>query len=173
MLKAVHTPNMTGVLLSAEPEDFRILYDSLHKLLDRAGEDITDGPVIRILGFCYELRHTFIGHRNASFKEHGLNDEQLAFLSLVGPKQNLILSFEMFWPEMLYVIFSLESFINEYQKNIKLLLGIHILRRLACCSLLFINWWKRPLHQGNSQALKNGLPKMNPNTFCSRNILIT
>lgn len=119
MLKAVHTPNMTGVLLSGEPEEFRMLYDSLHKLLDRAGEDITDGPVIRILGFCYELRHTFMGHRNASYKEHGFNDEQLAFLSLVGPKQNLVLSFEMFWPEMLYITFSLESFINEYQKKHK------------------------------------------------------
>lgn len=119
MIKASHTPNMTGVLLSGEPEDFRMLYDSLHKIVGRTGEDLTDGPVLRILGICYELRHAFMGHRNANYEEHGFNDEQLAFLSLVGPKQNLILSFETLWPEMLYVVFSLESFIAEYQKTYK------------------------------------------------------
>lgn len=54
-----------------------------------------------------------MGHRSAGFKEHGLGDEELAFLSIVGPKQNLFVSFETMWPEMLYVIFSLESFINN------------------------------------------------------------
>ncbi|MGN7479557.1 DUF6904 family protein [Solibacillus silvestris] len=116
MLVATHTPNMTGVLLSGDPEDFRMLYDSLHMIVGDAGDYVEDGPAIRILGVCYDIRHTFMGHRNAAYKEHGFDDEQLAFLSLVGPKQNLYLSFETLWPEMLYVVFSLESFIRDYQK---------------------------------------------------------
>ena len=119
MLLAEHTPNMTGVLLSGDPEDFRALYDSLHMIVGDAGDYIDDGPAIRILGVCYDIRHTFMGNRNATYKAHGFNDEQLAFLSLIGPKQNLVLSFETLWPEMLYVMFSLESFIADYSQRTK------------------------------------------------------
>ncbi|TCI27698.1 hypothetical protein EVJ27_02950 [Exiguobacterium sp. SH3S2] len=119
MLQASHTPNMTGVLLSGEPEDFRILYDSLHKIVGNVGDELENESAIRILGVCYDIRHTFMGNRNATYIEHGFSDEQLAFLSLVGPKQNLNLAFETLWPEMLYVVFSLETFIRDYQKTSK------------------------------------------------------
>lgn len=119
MIVASHTPNMTGVLISGEPDDFRALYESLHKVIGNVDPDIEDGAVLRILGFCYDVRHTLMGHRNAAFEEHGFDDEHLAFLSLVGPKQNLKLSFETFWPEMLYIVFSLEICIKDYQKTSK------------------------------------------------------
>lgn len=60
-----------------------------------------------------------MGNRNAFFKPHGLEDEQMAFMSLVGSKQNLYLSFETFWPELLFIAFSLEDFISLYTKREK------------------------------------------------------
>ncbi|MER2192169.1 MAG: hypothetical protein ABS951_14505 [Solibacillus sp.] len=119
MLQAQHTPNMTGVLLSGDPEDFRALYDALHMIFGDSDYEAEDGPAIRVLGVCYEIRHAFMGHRSAGYKAHGFEDEELAFLSLVGPKQNLFISFETLWPEMLYVVFSLESFIQAYKRREK------------------------------------------------------
>lgn len=119
MLQAVHTSNMTGVLLSGDPNDFRTLYESLHKILGNAGDEVDDGPAIRILSVCYDIRHAFMGHRSAAFEAHGLDEEDLAFLSLVGPKQNLTISFETLWPEMLYVVFSLNIFIDDYSRRTK------------------------------------------------------
>ena len=116
MLKAQHTPNMTGVLITGDFDDFYELYEALHKIvgdIEESGGYYPSG--IRVLGFCYDLRHAFMGHRNAGFKEHGLNEEQMQFLSLVGPKENLYLSFETLWPEMFFIVFSLENFIEQYK----------------------------------------------------------
>lgn len=55
MIVASHTPNMTGVLLSGEPDDFRALYESLHKVIGNVDPDIEDGAVLRILGFATML----------------------------------------------------------------------------------------------------------------------
>lgn len=116
MLKAEHTPNMTGVLLTGDFEDFYELYEALHKIVgDVEASKGYYAPGLRVLGLCYDLRHAFMGNRNAGFKEHGLNAEQMQFLSLVGPKQNLYLSFETLWPEMLFIVFSLENFMEQYR----------------------------------------------------------
>ena len=61
MLQAQHTPNMTGVLLSGDPEDFRALYDALHMIIGDAGDEVEDRPAIRVLGVCYDIRHAFMG----------------------------------------------------------------------------------------------------------------
>lgn len=120
MLHAQHTPNMTGVLLTGDFDDFHALYDALHSILGDTEEyHDQDSAAIRVLGVCYDIRHTFMGDRGAGFKDHGLNEEQMQFLSLVGPKQNLYLSFETLWPEMLFVVFTLEEFIRAYVRRTK------------------------------------------------------
>lgn len=118
MLRAQHTKNMTGVILSGDPEDFRALYEALHEILGHT-EEMEDGPAIRVLGVCYDIRHAFMGDRGAGFWEHGFDDEMLAYLSLVGPKANLYVSFETLWPEMFYVLFVLQDFVRQYEKREK------------------------------------------------------
>ena len=73
----------------------------------------------RIRVLCYDLRHARMGNRNAAFKDHGLDEDQMKFLSLVGTKQNLYLSFETFWPEMLYITFVLNEIIRENERREK------------------------------------------------------
>lgn len=120
MLIAKNTPNLTGVLLIGDTNDFEDLYESIHKIV---AEDIIPKEHyevrIRVLSLCYDLRHARMGHRNAFFKSHGLSEEQMSNLSLVGPTQNLYLSFETLWPEMLFEVFVLEDFIQIYAKKKK------------------------------------------------------
>lgn len=120
MLTVENTPNLTGVLLKGDQEDFEDLYNALHNLVGTE-ETVKDLYNVRIciLGLCYDLRHANMGHRNAFFKNHGLDDEQMAFQSLVGSKHNLYLSFETLWPELLFIVFSLEDFIQTYSKREK------------------------------------------------------
>lgn len=119
MLQAQHTPNMTGVLLSGDTEDFRALYDALHMIIGDADGEANDGSAFRVQGVSYDIRHAFMGHRSAGYKKHGFDEEELAFLSLVGPKQNLFISFETLWPETLYVVFSFELFMRMYKRRAK------------------------------------------------------
>lgn len=120
MLTAQHTNNMTGLLLSGDPDDFEKLYEALHNIVGTE-EDSWDlyHVRIRVLGLCYDLRHARMGLRNAAFKPHGLDEEQMKFLSLVGTKQNLFISFETYWPETLYIAFVLNTFIEEYKRRNK------------------------------------------------------
>lgn len=120
MLAIENTPQLTGVLIKGDRDDFENLYDALHNLVGPE-ETIKDhyDVRIRVLGLCYDLRHAMMGNRNAFFKPHGLEEEQMAFLSLVGSKQNLYLSFETLWPELLFIAFALEDFISLYTKREK------------------------------------------------------
>lgn len=118
MLIAETTPNLAGVLLIGDSEDFEDLYDAIHRIV---AEEIIPKEYydvrIRILSLCYDLRHARMGQRNAFFKSHGLTDEQMSNLSIVGPTQNLYLSFETLWPEILFEVFALEDFIQIYAKQ--------------------------------------------------------
>lgn len=120
MIKLTNTPNMTGVVMSGDGDDFEALYDALHKVIG------PDEPVyglaaahFRLLGFCYELRHVRMGNRNVGFQEHGMPAEQMKYMSIVGPTHNLYFSFEMLWPELLYISFVLNEFIESYGRNVK------------------------------------------------------
>lgn len=120
MLEIENTPNLTGVLIKGDRYDFENLYESLHHIVGTE-ETVKDhyNARIRVLSLCYDLRHAMMGDRNAFFKPHGLDEEDMAYLSLVGSKHNLYLSFEFLWPELLFIVFSLEDFIPLYAKREK------------------------------------------------------
>ena len=120
MLRVKNTPNLTGVLIIGDTEDFENLYDALHKVVGI--EDTMNDHYearLRVLNFCYNIRHARMGNRNAFFKPHGLEEEQMAYMSLVGSKQNLYVSFETLWPELLFNVFAFEDFISMYIKREK------------------------------------------------------
>ena len=120
MINITNTPNMTGVLLAGDSEDFEALYDALHIIV--GPEETAFGLAearMRVLGLCYDLRHARMGNRNVVFHEHGLDAEQMKYLAIVGPTHNLYLSFETYWPEMLYIVFVLNEFIESYERRPK------------------------------------------------------
>lgn len=129
MIKLRHTPQMTGVRMTGDSDDFERLYDALHTIVGTEQDASTSGLYdsrIHVLSLCYDLRHARMGHRSAEFQEHGLDVEQMKFLSIVGSTKNLYLSFETFWPELLYITFVLNEFIYDYQTKKQHLWDIHV-----------------------------------------------
>jgi hypothetical protein len=94
MLKAVHTTNMAGIRTIGDYNDFEQLYEAIHQILPEEGEDMeVEGSRLRVLGFCYDLRHALMGDRDFEYVDNGLNDHIMQKLGIVGPKKNLYLSF--------------------------------------------------------------------------------
>ena len=120
MINITNTPNMTGVLLAGDSEDFEALYDALHIIVgpEETAFRLAEARM-RVLGLCYDLRHARMGNRNVVFHEHGLDAEQMKYLAIIGPTHNLHLSFETYWPEMLYIVFVLNEFIESYERRPK------------------------------------------------------
>ena len=120
MITVNHTPNMTGVLVTGDCEDFEALYDALHMIVGK--EEDAKGLLLarmHVLNLCYNLRHARMGNRNIGFQEHGIDPEQMKYMGVIGPAQNLNVSFELLWPEMLFNVFVLNDFIRKYEKRQK------------------------------------------------------
>lgn len=87
MIKLRHTPQMTGVRMTGDIDDFERLYDALHRIVGTEEDASTSGLYdsrMHVLSLCYDLRHARMGHCSAEFQEHGLDAEQMKFLSIVG-----------------------------------------------------------------------------------------
>ena len=87
MIKLRHTPQMTGVRMTGDSDDFERLYDALHRIVGTEEDANISGlgnSRTHVLSLCYDLRHARMGHRSAEFQEHGLDAEQMKFLSIVG-----------------------------------------------------------------------------------------
>ena len=120
MLTVNHTPNMAGILVAGDSDDFEALYDALHIIVGR--EEDAKGLANarnRVLNLCYEVRHARMGNRTIDFKEHGIDPEQMKYMGVIGPAQNLVVAFEILWPEVLFDVFVLNNFISKYEKRQK------------------------------------------------------
>ncbi|MEN0661053.1 hypothetical protein NST11_17095 [Caldifermentibacillus hisashii] len=120
MLKAINTTNMAGIRTIGDFNDFEQLYEAIHQILPEEGEDMeVEDSRLRVLGFCYDLRHALMGDRDYEYVDNGLNDDIIQQLGIVGPKKNLYLAFPTFYPEMIFVTFALNYFISEYEAKRK------------------------------------------------------
>lgn len=118
MLQIKPTPNYAGVTITGDFEDFDQLYESLHMIVGTEDEHSNYFDTrIRVLGLCYDLRHANMGHRDYNFKDHGLDADTMKWMGVIGPKQNLYLSFNTYLPELLFITMALNDFIDMYLMN--------------------------------------------------------
>ena len=115
MIKAALTPQNLGIAVSGDYHDFEQLYDAIHELIpDEETEDIDyHHPNLRALGFCYDLRHAFMGDRDIFLIEHGMSEDTLRYHEIVTSPRNLYLSFPTLVPEMLFVLMVLKHYTNS------------------------------------------------------------
>lgn len=86
MLYLENTPNLTGVTVYGDHLDFEKLYDSLHKIVGEEREyPAYEGPRLRVLGVCYEIRQTLMGNREIKLIDNGITQEMMKFHSLIAP----------------------------------------------------------------------------------------
>lgn len=121
MIHLENTPNYAGVYVSGDWNDFNELYDALHFVVGEEGEySGLDQVRLRVLGVCYDLRHAMMGNRSARFVANGMDRDKMRYLSIAGSESNIYLQFEVLWPELLFVSFSLNEFIDITVRTKKL-----------------------------------------------------
>lgn len=120
MLNVNITPNYAGITIDGDYYDFDQLYEALHEIVGEEDEYTAYSMArLRVLGFCYDLRHATMGDREVIHVDNGLTDEILRYLGIVGVKKNLYLSFNTYLPEALFIIMALNDFIKLYEKKVK------------------------------------------------------
>lgn len=121
MIKLESTPNYAGVFVSGDSNDFDELYEALHFVVGEEGEFAgLDQVRLRVLGVCYDLRHAMMGDRGVRFVPNGMDRDKMRYLSIAGSESNIYLKFEVLWPELLFVSFSLNEFIDITVQSKKL-----------------------------------------------------
>lgn len=118
MLQMNNTPNYAGVIVAGDYQDFDELYESLHLIVGQDDEiPGYDSVRIRVLGVCYDIRHSMMGDRGAIPVKNGIDRDRARYMPIIGPETNIYLTFEVMWPELLFVSFSLNDFIELYEKR--------------------------------------------------------
>lgn len=120
MIHMKNTPNLLGVMTLGDFHDFEELYEALHMIV---GEEMEyphyEAVRLRVLGVCYDIRHSLMGGRSAQHVPNGLDEERMQRLSIIGAEMNIYLSFETYWPEMIFVGYALNDFIELHVKKHK------------------------------------------------------
>lgn len=119
MIYLENTPNLTGVTVYGDHLDFEKLYDSLHIIVGEEGEyPDYEGPRLRVLGVCYEIRHALMGNREIKLIDNGITQDMMKFHSLIAPNHNAYLAFNVLWPELLFVTMALNDFVKIYARKV-------------------------------------------------------
>lgn len=113
MLSVTNTPHLTGVNIMGDYLDFEQLYETIHALLPIEGEDPAfEAARFRILGFCYDIRHAMLGHREYVYVDNGLTPDVMRDMQVVGGQKNLYFSFSFLYPELIFVSMALKALVE-------------------------------------------------------------
>ncbi|HKM42654.1 MAG TPA: hypothetical protein VJZ70_01525 [Limnochordia bacterium] len=111
MLTLESTPNHAGVTIKGDFFDLYELYDALHEVVGEEEEYPSHYDVrLRVLALCYDLRHAYMGHREITFVDNGLDDELKRWQGILAPDKNVYLSVNVLWPELLFYTMVLNDF---------------------------------------------------------------
>ena len=118
MLQITNTPQYAGVTIAGDYQDLDELYEALHKIVGEEDElPAYDSVRLRVLSICYDIRHSLMGNRGATTVPNGFDRERARCMPILASETNVYLTFEVMWPELLFVSFSLNDFIQLYEKR--------------------------------------------------------
>lgn len=118
MIFLKNTENFAGVTVYGDFMDFENLYESLHTVVGDEDEWISfEGARLRVLGVCYDIRHSLMGDREVEFVHNGLDYEKKRFLSIAANDKNIYYAFNVLWPELFFVTMALNDFIKLYAER--------------------------------------------------------
>lgn len=110
MISIKSTENLTGARISGDFWDFEELVHALHHIttLDDL-QSSYEGVCIRILGVCYDIRLAAQGKHNIEFVKNGMQKDIIKSQNVIVPEQNVYLSVEVLWPELLFTTITLNE----------------------------------------------------------------
>jgi len=119
MIKIKATENFAGVEITGEYNDFDNLYETLHKMTGSEGEfPYYKGIISRVYNLCYELRHAMMGDREYVNEDNGVHDHTFNMHQIILPRVNVHLKFNILFPELLFIVMSLNVLLKKYAAKI-------------------------------------------------------
>ena len=118
MLYAKTTPNYAGVIISGDYRELDALYMAFLMIVGDEGDyRIYEGPRLRVLGVCYDIRHSIMGDGEIEFVDNGMDEFKMKLMEVVSPTKNLQFSFKVYFPELFFVMMALNDFIRLHAKT--------------------------------------------------------
>ena len=120
MIKIENTENFAGVTISGDFDDFQNLVDAFDAITisedDEKNVRYFDKST-RVLGLCYDIRHAFMGDREISLVDNGMDRETMAFQSQITPEKNVYYQCNYLYPEMFFVTIAINELLEMYIKK--------------------------------------------------------
>lgn len=113
MITVKSSEHHTGIIVSGDYQDMNALYDALHVIVgDEEEYKAYESARLRVLGVCYDIRHSLMGDREVPLIENGMGREMKKRLNVITPDHNLYFITKVIWPEMLFVLMALNDFVK-------------------------------------------------------------
>lgn len=115
MITIKNTENFTGVTISGDFDDLYNLVDAIHEItVDEYSEKNQDYLEIstRVLGFCYDIRHSYQGDREIELVDNNLNVDKMKLHSLIATKSNVYYKNNYLYPEMFFVMLAMNELLD-------------------------------------------------------------
>lgn len=118
MLTIQSTELLTGVRVSGDYWDLNELFEAFHQIVgdDNRYYDYL-GARQRILVVCYDIKQAIHGEHNIELIANGLNKSIKKEQQLLAPEKNIYYSFEILWPEVLFIAIALNDFIKLHEER--------------------------------------------------------
>ncbi|MCM3636614.1 hypothetical protein M3152_02690 [Sporosarcina luteola] len=119
MIWLENTSNYAGLHLSGDKNDFVSLHEAIYSVVGEEGEYPGYEQVrLRILSLCKELDQATRGQREIILVPHGLDSEKM-MTSPIESENNVYIRIQILWPELLFLGFVLNDFIELSAKHRK------------------------------------------------------
>lgn len=121
MISIKNTPNLAGVVISGDFDDFYSLVDAFYEItIDEYSEKHQQfiGVSTRVLGLCYDIRHAYQGDREIELVDNNMTDGKMKWHSIITPKNNVYYQCNYLYPEMFFVMLVLNKLIELRVKDL-------------------------------------------------------
>jgi hypothetical protein len=115
MISIKNTPNLTGVVISGDFNDFYNLVEAFYEITISEYSEKHQQYIdisTRVLGLCYDIRHAYQGDRGIELVDNNMTEEQMKWHSVITPKTNVYYSCNYLYPEMFFVMLALNRLVE-------------------------------------------------------------
>jgi len=119
MLIIASTPLHAGISVSGDRRDLQTLYDALWEVVEpeEALHQHYEGSRLRVLGFCYDLRHALMGDRDVEFVDSGMDAARAVYMGVIAPEKSLYFQCNVMWPEAIFIMMVLNDLTWMYARR--------------------------------------------------------
>jgi len=115
MIIIENTENLAGVCISGDYNDLNKLVDAFYELAIDEDSETNKNCIelsTRVLGICYDVRHSYQGDREVEFVYNGMDEDKMSFHSMIATKSNIYYKCNYLYPEMFFVMLALNKLVK-------------------------------------------------------------